>query len=365
MSRAGPDAVPRREVDAVPRREVALPGPAPRIDGLTVRHLDLEHDLPAYAELIQVANVHDGVEWVPTVETLRHDLEHPSGQDPTADIIVAEASDGIVGAIETSWRVRAGRVFHHIEPWVRPDERRRGLGRALLAWMEGHIRDGIAGGTMGPPHVDHVLALWADLAIAAGGPFARAAGYHVDGYGILMTRPLHIPIPDVPLPPGLEVRPVRSEDHHRIWDADVEAFRDHRDPADRTEADFVRWFGSPDIDTSLWEVAWDGDEVAGSVMNFVFREENAALGLSRGWHEHISVRRPWRKRGLASALIARSLRTFRGLGLAEAALGADADNLTGAVRLYQALGFRRTRTSANYRKMIERPATPEATTGET
>jgi mycothiol synthase len=121
----------------------------------------------------------------------------------------------------------------------------------------------------------------------------------------------------------------------------------------RTEEDFISWYAQPDLDTSIWEVAWDGDEVAGAVLNFVFREENAELGVSRGWLEHVSVRRPWRRRGLASALMVRSMRRFKAMGLSEAMLDADAANLSGAIRVYEALGFRRIRTSARYRKPIE------------
>ena len=36
-------------------------------------------------------------------------------------------------------------------------------------------------------------------------------------------------------------------------------------------------------------------------------EQNAALGVQRGWLESVFTRRPWRRRGLATALIARSL----------------------------------------------------------
>ncbi len=85
-------------------------------------------------------------------------------------------------------------------------------------------------------------------------------------------------------------------------------------------------------------------------MTFVWPTENAALGLSRGWLEHISVRRPWRRRGLASALIADALRALRDAGLDEAALGVDAENVSGALRVYEALGFRRVRTGVSYRK---------------
>jgi mycothiol synthase len=331
-------------------RRVELPAPRPRIDGLVVRHPARPQDYPAIAELISTANRHDGVDWLPTAETLGHDWEHDDGLELDEDVIVAEVDGSIVGVVAEDWRVRGERVFHHLDPIVHPDWRRRGLGRALLAWAEARAATGAAAGTMGPLDLPHVLAGWSDLEIPESAPFAAAAGYHVEGYGVMMTRPLDAPIPDAPMPDGLEVRPVRPDDHRAIWDADCEAFQDHRDPTTRTEADFVRWFTMPELDTSIWEVAWDGDEVAGSVWNMVFAEENARLGIKRGWLEHVSVRRAWRKRGLASALMARSMRRLRELGLTEAALGADAENLSGAVRLYESLGFGRVRTAAGYRK---------------
>ena len=76
---------------------------------------------------------------------------------------------------------------------------------------------------------------------------------------------------------------------------------------ERTDDDFRAWFADPDLDTSLWRVAWDGDEVAGLRHDVHLAEENETLGLRRGWLEHVSVRRPWRRRGLASALIASAL----------------------------------------------------------
>ena len=165
-----------------------------------------------------------------------------------------------------------------------------------------------------------------------------------------MVRDLADPIPDRPLPAGLEVRPVVEADHRRIWDADEEAFRDLWNPAERTSEDFVSWFSEPELDTSLWRVAWAGDEVAGSVMAFIFRAENEGFGLRRGWLEHVSVRRPWRKRGIASALMAGALQGLRDAGMTEAALGVDAENQSGALRVYEAMGFRRSRTGVSYRK---------------
>ena len=68
----------------------------------------------------------------------------------------------------------------------------------------------------------------------------------------------------------------------------------------------------PDCDIGLWRVAWDGDEVVGSVLNAIYRLENERLGVSRGWLDHVSVRRRWRGLGVAKALCAASFRALAG-----------------------------------------------------
>jgi len=148
------------------------------------------------------------------------------------------------------------------------------------------------------------------------------------------------------------VRPVVAADHRRIWDADAEAFRDHWEASVRTDDDFVQFFANPDVDTTMWQVAWDGDEVAGSIVNTIYPEENANVGLDVGWLDHVSVRRPWRGRGLASALIVRSLRVLRERGMDHAALGVDAENPTGALGLYERFGFRRHQQWVTFRKPL-------------
>jgi len=105
-------------------------------------------------------------------------------------------------------------------------------------------------------------------------------------------------------------------------------------------------------DTSLWRVAWDGDEVAGQVRSYISTEENERHGRLRGYTEHISVRRPWRRRGLARALIAASFPLLRARGMTEAALGVDTENTSGALRIYEGCGFRPVTRSATYRKPL-------------
>lgn len=318
--------------------------------GLMFRSFDPAHDYPAAAELIVEGHRHDGIDWLPTPEVVRHEFEHATNFDPAVDVRVADRNGRIVGLVTAEWRLRAGKVVHHMEVWVRPTDRRHGVGNALVAWAEDHEADRVARGVGGPPDLPHEVGGWGDQEVAGPAQLAARRGYRVVRYGMDMRRLVADPIPAVPLPAGIEVRPVRPEDHRRIWEADGEAFRDHWEAAERTEADFEWWFTRPNIDTTLWQVAWAGDEVAGSVLTSIDAEENAKLGISRAWLDHISVRRPWRRQGLAASLIASSLRLLQARGIGEAALGVDAENPSGAVRLYERMGFRRHRTGISYRK---------------
>jgi mycothiol synthase len=328
--------------------EVRLPD-APSIPGLTFRRFDMDRDLTPLVELIVEANLADHDDFLPSVEDFRNELEHHGGFDLARDMIVADLGGTLVGGTLQTARVRAGVVQHEIDGWVGLEHRRRGIGRALLHWVEDRSRQAAAESTAPEPHA---ITRWVSETQTGAIALVKAEGYQQVRYGFMMVRSLADPIPDPPMPDGLEVRPVVEADHRRIWEADAEAFRDHWDAGERTEEDFVALFSTPGIDTSMWRVAWDGDEVAGSVMNFVFTEEIEKLGIRRAWLEHISVRRPWRKRGLAAALIADSLHELRARGFEEAALGVDAENLSGALRLYESLGFRRYRMGIAFRKPI-------------
>lgn len=327
----------------------AAPADAPPIAGLRFRPFDIDRDLDGLVELIGVSNLADGVDYVPTAGSLRVELEHQPDFDPARDVVLAELRGEVAGAAWHSARRRGELVVHYLDGWVRPIHRRLGIGRALLHWSESRARQAASAW---PESLAHAVGVWPDEQQVGAIALFESEGYRIVRYGFMMLRRLSEPIPDAPLPDGLEIRPVRPEDHRRIWDADVEAFRDHWEAALRTDEDYDGWFAEPELDTSLWRVAWDGEEVAGSVMSFVFRDENERLGVRRGWLEHVSVRRPWRRRGLAAAIIADSLRGLRERALDEAALGVDAENPTGALRLYESLGFYRYRTGISYRKAL-------------
>jgi ribosomal protein S18 acetylase RimI-like enzyme len=91
------------------------------------------------------------------------------------------------------------------------------------------------------------------------------------------------------------------------------------------------------------------------VLNYINREENEHYARRRGYTEDIAVRRPWRRRGLASALIVRSLSALAERGMTEAALAVDAENPSGALRVYERLGYRQIKQWTVFRRQLEMP----------
>ncbi len=323
---------------------------------VTARPFDLDGDAAALAAFMGSVNIADGHNQVLTPDEVRIEWRRTPGFEPSRDGLILEDADGFVAHVNVDAQLRDGKVVHWIEGWVRQDRRRQGIARALLAWAERHSALRIQNGESPEPDLPQLLGFGALETVPAAMAFAASTGYPPFRYGFQMRRSLADPIPDIALPHGIELRGVREEDHRKIWDADVEAFRDHFEPRDRDESDFEATFAFPDLDTSMWRVAWDGDAVVGSVMNAIFPEENAATGVKLGWLEHVSVRAAWRGRGVAKALIVSSLHVHRERGMEFAALGVDAENPTGALALYEGLGFRPHQKWNSHRKPLDAAA---------
>ena len=145
------------------------------------------------------------------------------------------------------------------------------------------------------------------------------------------------------------------EHYRQVWDTSNEAFADHWGFAQPSEEDYQAWLTNKTIfQPSLWQIAWDvvSNQMAGQVRTFIDHAQNEKYHHKRGYTEFISVRRPWRTRGLARALIIRSLKAQKEQGMLESALGVDSENLSGATRVYEDCGFRVVKKNALYRKPL-------------
>jgi mycothiol synthase len=324
------------------------------IPGLVVRPYGGEADLPEVARIQSAEWEADGVSERASVDDLRAWWGHPSEQfDAARDVDIVEIDGRTVAVTQRDWVDATDGVREYkARGWIEPAYRRRGIGRMLLARNES-IQRGLAAShrTERP------------LVLGMGGPetnlgaqaLARSFGYEPVRWFADMERSLLDSLPEIPpMPEGLEVRPASADQARQIWQADYDAFRDHWGGWDASDASFRRWIESPGFQPELMVVAWDEDEIAGAVLNAVYAEENAELGISRAWLDSVFTRRAWRRRGLARALIVRSLHLLRDRGYATAALGVDADNPSGAFGLYESAGFRPTERFVAWRKQMER-----------
>jgi mycothiol synthase len=326
---------------------------APNIEGLIFRKWRGPEDLPGMRDALNASEVADGLERVVTVEELANSYRHLRNSNLDTDFAIAEINGEIVGYVRVEWFQNAAkeRIYTHVA-FFKPEWRRKGLGTALLAWAENRLRE-IASEhpNDGAKYFDRFVN---DKSVGLE-VMLQKADYKPARYGVNMVRPTLDDIPDNPLPAGLEVRPVTPNHYRLIWDAADEAFQDHWGYSPSSEEEYQMWLNDKTIFTpELWKIAWDVEknEIAGQVRGFINHVENETFNRKRGYCEFISTRRPWRKRGLASALISLTLKEFKDRGMAESALGADAENLSGAVKIYRDAGFCETSRATLYRKSL-------------
>jgi ribosomal protein S18 acetylase RimI-like enzyme len=171
-------------------------------------------------------------------------------------------------------------------------------------------------------------------------------GYRLWRSAYTMHVVLHETPPEVPrLPNGLEVRPYRRRDEDPLRAALDESFANDPFFHEATPAHFREFFlRARGFDPSLWLLAWDGQELAGFVLAFPERPGEVNLG----WIQSLGVRIPWRHRGLGEALLRAAINELHARGLRRVGLGVDAENETGALRLYERVGMRVVRQGNNW-----------------
>lgn len=328
---------------------------AATIGGILFRRFrGFEVDIAGLAAANQALRDASGVEEVVTAADMAREYRHLTNCDLDRDLLVAERDGRIVGYARCEWRDLADgtRAFTTIAA-VEPVQRGTGIVGALLSWAETHLVEmaaGIEPAQRRPSALGTFTFAAETEAIAA----LEQQGWIRTGMGYEMVRETLDDIPAVPLPDGLEVRPLSADrrDLRHVWDAATDAFRDERGEPEPTEQDWLRFLDDEREDPSLWAVAFDGDDVAGGVQGLIDPEADAHHGRSRGVVDGVWTRRPYRRRGLARALIADVLVRLRERGMTSAYLGVDGLNPNHASTLYRSLGFEPVSTTYDWKKAL-------------
>ena len=321
----------------------------PAVPGLSFRNYQGESDHAAIAAVLTASDAADNMKRNVSAEVIANAYQHMSNCDPFKDIIVAEVNGKVVGYARGWWDNDPdfGQIYHH-NGFLLPEWRRKGIGRAMLLWMEDHFSQSADS----DPGSDRYFQV--NVTQFQGGTAAmlEGAGYQPRRYFYEMVRPSLDDILEHPLPDGLEIRPVAPSHYPAIWKSIDETSKDEWGYKEPTDADYQEWLSSPHFQPQLWQVAWDNatNKIVGHVLTFIDENENEQFNRKRGYTEGIGVDSAWRRRSVARALISRSLQAQKAAGMSESALVADSDSTSNVIRLYESCGFQITKRDTIYRK---------------
>lgn len=323
---------------------------APAIKGLRFRGFAGPSDYPRMLTIIDASNRVDKEERAVTLADLQNDYQHLNNSDPEKDMLFAEINGEAIAYSRVEWYQEEDpnhRIYAHFVNLV-PEWREKGIEQAMIQWCETRLT-GIAASHARDSR--RFLQTYSNGFKEGFNAILASLAYTPARYFIAMARPLE-DIPAADLPEGIETRLVKESEQRAVWDASIEAFRDHWGYARPTEEDYQAYRGSKHFQPDLWQVAWHGEDIVGSVLNYIDQDYNEKYDKKRGWTEEITTHREWRRRGIARALIVRSMHMHKALGMKEVGLGVDTDNPNGALKLYQSLGYQKERTWITFRKEL-------------
>lgn len=310
-------------------------------------------DVPAWAALIARTAAAEHPVWHEREADLQQHVE--SRKNPLATHTVLGLDGG--GVIRAYGRISKnpnGDKAHGFG-CVDPAWQRRGVGTALLGWLEHSTRRRFAEDAAGAPApVLPRLRIGTEQQHAHQAKLLESAGYTVVRYFNEMHRPLDQPLPTKVLGGGLVLDVMAAEMHEQVRIAHNETFRDHwgSEPRDQDSWSFTvkHPHARPDLSTVVIDT--ESGTVAGYQLASHDPDLAARRGFREGYTELLGVRREYRGRGIAQALLADAMHRFTVAGMDVASLDVDSENPTGALALYTGMGYRAVNTSMAWDKTL-------------
>jgi mycothiol synthase len=306
-------------------------------------------DLPTVVDLINRSEAVDQVERGTSESELRIWWSPPPG-DPERDAFLAVVDEEVVGFGRIVLRVGDGFARFEARGTVVPERRRRGIGTKILAECERRAKS----------RFDEVAATIVEFQAYADRSQKDVAELYAR-FGLAPVRyffQLMYDAPEMPArpqyPPGYTARNfVRNQDEETMWRVTSTSFRDHWGYTEELLEEWLEWYGGDYFDPALTYLGVDpGGQVVGMCMCVIYPERNVKLGREQGVVEALGVLPDHRSRGLGRALLLEGMRALRRRGCTHLAIGVDSQNPTGALHLYESVGFREWRTFVAFRKLL-------------
>jgi mycothiol synthase len=309
-------------------------------------------DLESLVALINEADAVDMQDRATTLAEMEHEMSFPT-QHPETDCFLALDGERLVGYTRLFVRPGDGQADSTIYCMgvVHPGWRRRGLGHRLLgradqraiAYLSKLPVGGVNFQCNGRDEEQDRRALFEGL------------GLEPVRYWVHLVRRLNGDLPPVVLPAGIRLRTFDpGQDVETVRQVDNAAFRDHWGHSDASLEEFQHWVERAHLRPELWFLAEDKatGEVVGLGLSEIDPDRIAQTGRREGYIDSVAVLRPYRRRGLGTALLAQSLQALKQAGMEAADLHADTENLTGAMRIYERMGFQVRRKGIAYQKVM-------------
>ena len=320
------------------------------IKKLTPRFDKGKTDLEAFAELLNYSeSINQFREWPSPAEMLMQ-LESPS-VDKQRDICLWEDSNSQLVAIAGLMIPEIGEDIIGIL-WFRvhPNFKGNNLETQILQWGEKRMREvgrerNVKVKLLCGAHGDNVERI----------SLLENNGFEIERYFLTMERSLIEPIPEAQFPEGFTLKHIDNEADATAW-AEMfnQTFIDHWNHQDITVESVKNKLQDSKYqpELSLVAVAPDGTFTAFCDCQ-IHRENNQLNGRKDGLINPLGTRRGFRNRGLGRGILLSALKLLQAEGMETAMLYVDADNLSGATRLYQSVGFQRVNTQIAYTSLIE------------
>jgi mycothiol synthase len=328
------------------------------VESLSLRGPTLD-DIPAVVALMNtVSQAEEGVT-LTDEDLVRREWKYP-GWVPERDARFAFAPDGtLVGYIEV-WQQLAT-VKIHTWGCVHPAYQGRGLGAALLNWAESY-----AGGLLpeAPQGARVVLINGANSRNERAGRLLAGRGYRLVRHYWRMAVDLDRDVtPDLPAwPDGITVRPYFPKiDDRFVYRVVQESFRDHWGYTQQPYDQWLPWATSAaDFDPALWFLAVTTESGGDEIVGVALCRPSVPEDPDMAWIGTLGVLREYREQGIGSALLRYAIGEFHRLGKTRVGLTVDAENASGATRLYEQVGMRVFRQWDRYEKTLREGDDPAA-----
>lgn len=256
-----------------------------------------------------------------------------------SDSLVVETPDGeIAGYIEV-WDLLNPSVRVNFWGHTHPQFVGQGVGAQIVQFAERRAARAVQRAPEGARVVLHTYVLSNN---PSAGVLLEQCGFKLIRHALRMVIELNGAPPQVELPQGIHIRTFqRGKDDVQMVQAVRESFKDHWGNVEVPfDEEFQRWQhrmdNDPEFDPELWFLAMEGDQVVGTSLCRYKVDDDPEMS----WVSTLGVRRAWRRRGVALALLQHSFADFYARGRRKVGLGVDALSLTGATRLYERAGMR-------------------------